>query len=172
MQHYDSSLKQSNMAQSRTARQSAIRQVLDSQSITSQAQLQHCLATLGIKVTQATLSRDLFELRATKVRGENGISTYVLTHPESEELINGPENRGENRLRRWCQDLLVTATYNNNFVLLRTPAGAAQLLASTIDNCFRSEVLGSIAGDDTIMIMCRDDQAAQDFAKELLDYAE
>lgn len=157
--------------QTRIARQTAITKIITAQKITSQAELKMALAERGINTTQATLSRDLFELRATKVRDENGRSTYTIVS-SSENTVNGPENGSVTRCRKWCQDLLVVAIHSNNFVMLRTPAGAAQLLASALDNAIFPEIMGTIAGDDTILVMCVDENAAKGLAERLLHFAE
>lgn len=159
--------------QTKIARYAAIARLLKTNKITSQADLRQRLQQMGIETTQATLSRDLLALRATKVRDTSGNSTYVLGGDKgSETLVNDPANGGALRLKKWCQDLLVVAVCNNNFVVLRTPAGAAQLLASALDNSILPEIIGCVGGDDTIFVMCTDNEAAHALSDKLLSYAE
>ena len=138
----------------RTARQQRITEILGQQAIRSQPQLLDLLAADGIEVTQATLSRDLVEIGAEKVRvgkalvyampGEGGDRT-VRPAPGAEEVSQ--------RLMQRCQELLVSAEPTGNLVVLRTPPGAANFLASAIDHGAVPQVLGTIAGDDTIMVI-------------------
>lgn len=162
----------SAVPQTKVARHAAITKILRTERITSQSDLRKALAQQGINTTQATLSRDLFELHATKVRGDDGKPAYVLRDASVNEVFNGPENGGMNRLTKWCQDLLVVATYNGNFVILRTPAGAAQLMASSLDNSLLPEMMGCVAGDDTVLIMCTDPDSARRLTSKLLALAD
>lgn len=157
--------------QTRIARQTAIMKIIAAQKITSQVELKAALAERGIHTTQATLSRDLFELCATKVRDESGRSAYTIVSP-SGNTTHGLENASVMRCRKWCQDLLVVAVHSNNFVMLRTPAGAAQLLASALDNAIFPEIMGTIAGDDTVLVMCVNEEAAEGLVERLLQFAE
>lgn len=138
----------------RTARQQRIVEILGEQQIRSQPELLDLLAEDGIEVTQATLSRDLVEIGAEKVRvgkqlvyavpGEGGDRT-VRAAPDAREVSQ--------RLQQRCQELLVSAQPTENLIVLRTPPGAANFLASAIDHGAVPEVLGTIAGDDTIMVI-------------------
>lgn len=158
--------------QTKVARHMAIIRILQNNTVTSQMQLQQLLAGQGIATTQATLSRDLFEMHATKMRRGKGKPVYVVQGEGANQVINGPENAGDGRLAKWCQDLLVVAIQNHNFVILRTPAGAAQLLASALDNAMLEQVIGCIAGDDTIFVMCTDEASASDLTEKLLNMAD
>lgn len=139
---------------SRTARQQRIIEILSHQPIRSQPELLDILAGDGIEVTQATLSRDLVEIGAEKVRvgkqlvyavpGEGGDRT-VRPAPDALEVSQ--------RLQQRVQELLVSAEPTANLVVLRTPPGAANFLASAIDHGAVPDVLGTIAGDDTIMVI-------------------
>lgn len=162
----------SGIPQTKVARHMAIIRILQTNTVTSQMQLQELLAAQGIATTQATLSRDLFEMHATKMRRGKGKPVYVVQTDSPNQVVNGPENAGRARLGKWCQDLLVVAVQNNNFVILRTPAGAAQLLASALDNSQIPQMVGCIAGDDTIFVMCVDAAAAQELTQELLELSE
>lgn len=147
----------------KTARHSAIAEILSGNKVSSQGELKQQLEQRGISVTQATLSRDLLELRATKVRTADGHQVYALGNVSVEDLP------GENqRLVRLCQDVLTSVDRAMNQVVLRTPPGAAQFLASAIDQGQLDGVVGTIAGDDTILLICRDIEAAENTASWLM----
>ncbi|MGV1010326.1 MAG: arginine repressor [Dermatophilaceae bacterium] len=148
---------------SRTARQSRVSQLLREHPIRSQGELLERLAADGIDVTQATLSRDLVELGAGKVR-RGGSLVYAIPEP-------GEATRGEAtsaRLQRTVEELLVTADVSGNLVVLRTPPGAAQYLASAIDQSHLVDVLGTIAGDDTILVIATGTDSGARLARDLL----
>lgn len=139
------------------ARHALIRRLITSQPVHSQAELLDALAVEGVSITQATLSRDLEELRAHKVRTADGSLQYGLppegtTAPASSA---GAEQLAA-RLSRLCAELLVSAAASANIVVLRTPPGAAQFLASAIDESVMPQVLGTIAGDDTVLVVTTD----------------
>ena len=129
----------------KTARHASIVQILSRERISSQAQLRKALAQRGISTTQATLSRDLVELRATKIRAPGGELIYSMPEAgapgqvhtgalsEPEETEDSLRAHTTPRLSRWCAELLVTAEWAGPQVVLRTPAGAAQLLAGAVD---------------------------------------
>lgn len=138
----------------RTARQALILQILDKQKVTSQVQLSELLLDEGIDITQATLSRDLDELGARKVRPDGGRAYYAVGPVDSiaREDLRGPSEK----LRRMLDELLVSTDHSGNIAMLRTPPGAAQYLASFIDRVGLKEVVGTIAGDDTVFVLARD----------------
>ena len=167
----------------KTARHACIVQILSRERIRSQAQLRKALAQRGISTTQATLSRDLVELRATKIRAPGGELIYSM--PEAgapgqvRAAFTGAEETDDSlrahttpRLARWCAELLVTAEWAGPQVVLRTPAGAAQLLAGAVDDAMMPGVLGCIAGDDTVLVITRSGQVAADVAGHLLALAD
>jgi transcriptional regulator of arginine metabolism len=117
--------------------------------VRSQTELAEMLAEVGIQVTQATLSRDLEELRAVKVRG-----WYMI--PEDGERVLRPAEQATTRLARLLRELLTGVDHSGNLVVLRTPPGAAQFLASAIDRTGLPDVVGTIAGDDTILVVARE----------------
>ncbi|RNI17790.1 arginine repressor [Flexivirga caeni] len=146
-----------SLASSRAARQQRIAEILTRESIGSQASLARRLSADGIRVTQATLSRDLLELGAVKVRIGRQLVYAVPGEGGDRALVTGADGgEDDGRLRRICADLLVTATVSGNLVVLRTPPGAANFLASAIDRADLPDVLGTIAGDDTILIIAAD----------------
>ncbi|GMA19001.1 arginine repressor [Arsenicicoccus piscis] len=160
------------IAQTRAARHQLIADVLSRTSIRSQGELLELLAAEGVEVTQATLSRDLVELGAVKVR-QGRTLVYALpglggdhtprTAPHADE-VNA-------RLRRVCEELLVSARSSANLVVVRTPPGAANFLASAIDQAREPDILGTIAGDDTIMVITTDPAGGADVATRLLSLA-
>ena len=137
--------------------------------VRSQEDLAERLAQLGVHVTQATLSRDLVELGAVRLRGPDGGLVYALTgEPGLGGLIQDPSAR----LARVAGELLVTAEASGNLIVLRTPAGAAQLLASALDHAGWPSVLGTVGGDDTVLVISRDPAGGAELARALLDLAE
>lgn len=160
----------SSLASSRTARQQRIVEILTRESIGSQASLAQRLKADGIRVTQATLSRDLLDLGAVKVRLGRQQVYAVPGEGGDRALVTGAAVESDTRLRRICADLLVTATVSGNLVVLRTPPGAANFLASAVDHANLPDVLGTIAGDDTILIIAADGRAPG-VSDRLLDLA-
>ncbi|SED90028.1 arginine repressor [Ruania alba] len=155
----------------KAARHALIREVIAGSPVHSQAELQTRLADRGVTATQATLSRDLDELRAYKVRGADGSQQYALP-PE------GPFGYGAAdteqfavRLARLCTELLVATEVSGNLVVLRTPPGAAQFLASAIDHSVLPPVIGTIAGDDTVLVIAAEPDGGTAVAQLFLDLA-
>ena len=156
---------------SRAARQQRIAEILASTPVRSQTELLDHLAADGIEVTQATLSRDLVDVGAERVRvgkslvyavpGEGGDRT-VRAAPHGEERVT--------RLQSRCHELLVSAEASANLVILRTPPGAANFLASALDHAALEAVLGTIAGDDTTMVMTQDAAASCELVDRLIAY--
>ncbi|MEZ2122074.1 MULTISPECIES: arginine repressor [unclassified Corynebacterium] len=143
----------------RAARQGRIVEILDKYRVSSQVQLSELLLDEGIDITQATLSRDLDELGAKKVRPDGGRAFYMIGPAEAPltEQMRGPAEK----LRRMLDDLLVSVDSSGNTAVLRTPPGAAQYLASFIDRVQMDEVVGCIAGDDTIFVIAREPLTGQ-----------
>ena len=138
----------------RVARQARIVQLITNRAIRSQTELATLLASEGIETTQATLSRDLDELGAVKLRGaDGGASVYVI--PDDGSPVRGIEG-GTGRLSRLLAELLVSADASGNLAVLRTPPGAAHYLASALDRAALREVVGTIAGDDTVLVVARE----------------
>ncbi|ABW11180.1 arginine repressor [Frankia sp. Mgl5] len=131
------------------ARQARLAALIAARSVRSQAELARLLAEEGVQVTQATLSRDLEDIGATKVRGANGALVYSV------DVNLAPAETVRIPLARLCEELLVSAEANGDLVVLRTPPGAAQLFASALDRAALPEVMGTIAGDDTVLVVCR-----------------
>jgi transcriptional regulator of arginine metabolism len=145
------------MTLTKAARHSRIEELIRANVVTSQAELVEHLRLAGWTVTQATLSRDLEELHAVKVRG-----AYVI--PAENERPLRPAEEPPARLTRLLRELLTGADASGNLVVLRTPPGAAQFLASAIDRAGLPDVLGTIAGDDTILLVAREGVPGADLA--------
>lgn len=160
------------VALTKAGRQTRIAALLASTAVRSQTELGRLLADEGVEVTQATLSRDLEEIGAVKVR-RNGIGT-VYAVPETE--FPGPALRalsepGEARFSRLAAELLVSVEASANLAVARTPPGGAHLLASAIDRAALPEVLGTVAGDDTVLVVTRDPAGGVAFADRLMQMA-
>jgi transcriptional regulator of arginine metabolism len=146
----------------RAGRQARIVAILSSAAVSSQSELAALLAAEGIDVTQATLSRDLEELGAVKLRGaDGGVGVYVV--PEDGSPVRGVSG-GTGRLSRLLGELLVSTDASANLAVLRTPPGAAHYLASAIDRAALPYIVGTIAGDDTIFVAAREPMTGADLA--------
>ena len=148
----------------RAGRHARIVELIRDKAIRSQTELAELLAGEGVQVTQATLSRDLEELRAVKVSGaylipEDGIRPL-------REAENAPA-----RLLRLLRELLTGVDASGNIAVLRTPPGAAQFLASALDRSGLTDVVGTIAGDDTILVVARDVTGGKALADKLAEWA-
>jgi transcriptional regulator of arginine metabolism len=154
----------------KAARHARISELVRSTPIPSQTVLARLLADAGMAVTQATLSRDLEELGAVKLRGADGApASYVL--PEEGSAPMRPSVSPPDALIRRLQELLTGADASGNLVVLRTPPGAAQFLASGLDRSGLPDIIGTIAGDDTILAICRDPGGGAGFAEQVLRWA-
>jgi len=149
----------------KAARQALIRRILQSSDVRSQADLASALDAQGLAVTQATLSRDLVDIGAVKVRRADGGLAYV-----SGDSIEAHEDT-EDRLSRLCAELLFTADGSGNLAVLRTPSGAAQYLAMAIDAHDDPAIVGTVAGDDTVLVVAREQDGGLALAQRFLDRA-
>jgi transcriptional regulator of arginine metabolism len=176
----------------KTARHARIADILAREQVRSQEELADLLERYaGVHVTQATLSRDLDELGIVRLRS-GGALVYSLpeepggpgSHPGGPGSplgsggsqsgarvagVSGSESPHDARLARYLGELMTSAEASANLVVLRTPAGAAQFLASVIDHAALPSVLGTVAGDDTVLLIARDpgggDALAADFLR-------
>lgn len=157
----------------KTARQARIAALLTAQSVRSQAELAALLADDGVQVTQATLSRDLVELGAVRVRADGGL-VYAVPQAGVDRTPHAAVSKEylDARLTRLCAELLVTAEASANLVVLRTPPGAANFLAMAIDHSVLPDILGTIAGDDTVLVIARDPFGGAAIAEKFLQFAE
>ncbi len=157
----------------KAARQALVVSLLAHEQVRSQVELAELLAAEGVTVTQATLSRDLVELQAVKVRAPTGALVYAVPveggargtrQAESTEVLAA-------RLARLSAELVVTAEASGPLVVLRTPPGGAQFLASAIDHSTMPGVLGTIAGDDTVLVIAAESDTGSVVAQRFLDLA-
>jgi transcriptional regulator of arginine metabolism len=132
----------------KTQRQHRIARILENHPVASQGQVVELLATEGVDATQATVSRDLEELGAVKVRVPGGELVYAI--PEHAKDRVTPEDH----LRRVMGDWVVEVASSANLVVLRTPPGSAHVVASALDRSVVPDVVGTVAGDDTILVVC------------------
>lgn len=147
----------------RTVRQALILELLEQNLVSSQMQLSELLKNKGVEITQGTLSRDLDELGAKKIRPDSGRAFYAVGN--TEETLAPTTVGTREKLRKMLDDLLVSSDHSGNIAVLRTPPGAAAFLASFIDRVSMDEVVGTIAGDDTVFVLARDPLTG----KELVD---
>src|SRR5262245_23877868 len=163
-----------SVATTKAARHAKIVELLGRYPIRSQSELADRLALSGLRVTQGTLSRDLVELDAVRVRDSRGVLVYAVPgeggdrtpRPAMDSVV------AESRLAKLCSELLVSAEASANLVVVRTPPGAAQFLASALDKAELGAVLGTIAGDDTVLIISREPTGGDALASKLLSLAE
>ena len=152
----------------KAARHGLITALVRAGSVRSQPELLAQLAENGVAATQATLSRDLEELGAVKLRGvDGGPGVYVIPEDGAPRPVPG----GTLRLDRLLNELLVSYDASGNLAVLRTPPGAAQFLASAIDRASLPDVVGTIAGDDTIVVVAREPLTGADLGRRFAESA-
>ena len=158
----------------KSARHQQIIDLVGAHEVRSQAELAELLAATGVHVTQGTLSRDLVELDAVRVRSASGALVYAVPGEGGDRrpAAPGESAASSHRLARLCAELLVSAEASANLVVLRTPPGAAQFFASAVDKAELDSVLGTIAGDDTVLVMTRDPKGGDAVARRFLALAE
>ena len=151
---------------SKRSRQQVIAQLLADEAITSQEQIVEHLSAHEITATQATVSRDLEDLGAIKVRMPGGVAAYAIPdHPHEQVVPVG-------HLRRVFTEWVVGAEASGNLVVLRTLVGSAHVVASAIDRSGLDEVLGTVAGDDTLFVVVPEGYSAPDVAELFRSYAD
>jgi transcriptional regulator of arginine metabolism len=149
----------------KTQRQHRIARLLAEHAVTSQGHLVDLLAADGVAATQATVSRDLEDLGAIKVRVAGGDTAYAI--PELPTNQRAPEDH----LRRVFGDWVVEVAHSGNLVILRTPPGSAHVVASALDRSGVPEVLGTVAGDDTLLVVVAEGAGGAAVARQLSDLA-
>ena len=128
-------------------RQALIREIVEAQSIQTQEELAEALREHGMVVTQATVSRDIREMHLLKVLAEDGSYRYAT--------MEKGDTGVSDRLIRMLADSVVEMNYANNLIVIRTLPGSAHVAAEAVDNLKWPEVLGTIAGDNTILVIAR-----------------
>jgi transcriptional regulator of arginine metabolism len=146
-------------------RQHRITKLLEAAPVTSQAQLVALLADQGVDATQTTVSRDLDDLGAVKVRLPGGETAYAL--PELPVHAIAPEDH----LRRVLGEWVVEVAHSGNLVVLRTPPGSAHVVGSALDRSGLEEVVGTVAGDDTVLVVVAEQVGGAAMAARLRDVA-
>ena len=150
---------------SKVQRHNQITQLLSDLPISSQLDLVKELEDVGIPATQATVSRDLEELGAVKVRLPNGELIYAIPEYPVDRVLP------EDHLRRVMGEWVVEIKTSENIVVLRTPPGSAHVVASALDRAGLPEVLGTVAGDDTLFVVAASSEAGKSLNKNLLQLA-
>jgi transcriptional regulator of arginine metabolism len=145
---------------SKTERQRLIQMVIQQRDVATQRELVSALGALGCEVTQATVSRDIRELDLQKVRTHLGRPKYVLS---SRERPKDPEQAAQNVMR----DFVRSTALAEQLVVVRCEIGTASTIARQIDNLNHTDVLGTLAGDDTFVVIVADAQRAQSMKRYL-----
>ena len=144
----------------KTKRQNEIIRIISSADIETQEELASELRSLGYKVTQATVSRDIRELRLIKVAAKEGGFKYAK--PERHEVAVSE------RLTRILSDSLVSVDASGNIIVVKTLSGSANVAAEALDNLGWPEILGTIAGDNTIFIVTRKEPDTAEITDRIL----
>ena len=152
----------------KVARQEMIKDWITQGSIHSQLEIVDRLKNSGFDVTQATVSRDLEDIVAVRVRDSQGDPNYRINQESIDEPLS--------KLSLLISDLLVDVKSSGNLTVLRTPPGGAQLLASALDRASRAgtvpQIIGTIAGDDTVLVVSSESDGAAQNAQLLLSLAQ
>ena len=143
----------------RLSRQNKILEIIKTNEVETQDQLLTLLRESGYVVTQATVSRDIRELQLTKVL--TGKGTYRYVAPKKEDMVAGV------KFNAALVDSIINVEYAQNLVVIRTYPGLANAVASSIDNLSIAEVLGCVAGDDTIFVATRNEHSAKSFSERI-----
>ncbi len=149
----------------KVARQAAIARIIGRQAVGSQPLLVELLAAEGIVATQATVSRDLEDLGAVKVRVPGGDTAYAL--PEHEPKRVAPHEQLRRVMGEWVAEVRVSG----NLVVVRTPPGCAHVVASALDRSGLPGVVGTVAGDDTMLVVADEQMGGAELANTLLQLA-
>jgi transcriptional regulator of arginine metabolism len=152
------------MTTGKNQRQHRVVRLLADHAVTSQSRLVELLAEDGVVATQATVSRDLEELGAIKVRVPGGQTVYAIPELPTEQLAP------EDHLRRVLGEWLVEVARSGDLVMLRTPPGSAHVVGSALDRSGQPDLIGTVAGDDTLLAIAVEGAGAQ-LAKELAELA-
>jgi len=146
-------------------RHSKIIEIVKKYDIETQDELADRLKKSGFEVTQATISRDIRELKLTKISGNNGKQKYVVLAPTENIKVS-------ERLNRSFKDGVVSIDYVQNIIVIKTLNGMAMAVAAAIDSMRNtSEIMGSIAGDDTVFCVVREEQNAVKLVEKLKSIA-
>lgn len=150
---------------SKHQRQHRISRILANEVVTSQEQLVRLLADDGVESTQATVSRDLDDLGAVKVRVSGGESVYAIPEHPADRMVP------VDQLRRVMGEWVVEVESSGNLVVLRTPPGSAHVVASALDRTGIEGSIGTVAGDDTLMVVAAEGTTGENLAVTLRNLA-
>ena len=153
------------MRLAKTQRQHRIAGLLERHAVGSQAQLVDLLSSEGVVATQATVSRDLEELGAVKVRVPGGDAVYAIPELPRDQLAP------RDHLERVLGDWVVEVAHSANLVVLRTPPGSAHVVGSALDRAGVEGVIGTVAGDDTVLVVASERTGGAKVAKRLSSLA-
>lgn len=145
---------------SKQQRQQLIARMIDQRAFSSQQQLQEMLRDQGIEATQATVSRDLEELGAVKIRLAGGETAYAIAEYAPARVAP------TDQLRRVMSEWVAEVSSSGNLVVLRTPPGCAHVVASALDRSGLEGLLGTVAGDDTILCVATEDTGGEGLAAQ------
>jgi transcriptional regulator of arginine metabolism len=157
----------------KAARQGRIVELVSRHPVRSQTELAELLAAEGVVATQGTLSRDLEELGAVKLRSpDGGAPAYMIPEDGTPPPVRSVADLAPPRLTRLLAELLVAADSSGNLAVLRTPPGGAHFLASALDRAGLPDVVGTIAGDDTVLVVARAADGGPALAQRLRELAQ
>jgi transcriptional regulator of arginine metabolism len=140
-------------------RHAKILDIIENYEIETQDELAEKLRESGMDVTQATISRDIKELRLVKVLSPDGRYRYSAMNSDSGNI--------NDRLLVIIKEAYVSCDYANNILVIKTLPGMAQAVAATIDSLGWNDIVGTIAGDDTMMVVCRAEKIAEDLMDKI-----
>lgn len=146
-------------------RQHLVARIIAEHQVHNQAQLVDLLGADGVAATQATVSRDLEDLGAIKVRTPGSESVYAVPELPAEQVAP------EDHLRRVFGDWVVEVSYSLNLVVLRTPPGSAHVVGSALDRAGLAGVIGTVAGDDTLIVVAAEPTGGEAMADHLAELA-
>lgn len=142
-------------------RQHRVQRLLEDHAVSTQEQLVELLAADGVIATQATVSRDLEDIGAIKVRVPGGETVYAVPAMPKEAVAP------EDHLRRVCSEWVVEVAHSQNLVVLRTPPGSAHVVGSALDRAGLADVVGTVAGDDTVVVIAAESTTGKNVAKQI-----
>ena len=146
-------------------RQQAVTRLIEASEIASQSQLVELLSAEGISATQATVSRDLDDIGAIKIRSSAGQSVYALP-------VFAPDRIAPlDQLRRVMGEWVAEVTHSGSIVVVRTPPGCAHVVASALDRSGVEGLIGTVAGDDTMLCVASENVGGQRLAESLRELA-
>ena len=150
---------------SKVQRQQTIARIIAEHDVTSQPMLLELLEDEGIEATQATVSRDLEDLGAVKVRVRKGESAYAIPDFAPDRIAP------QDQLRRVLSEWVAEVEFNDPMVVVRTPPGCAHVVASALDRSRLKGIIGTVAGDDTLLCVADSNYGAKRLAADLRDLA-